>query len=142
MNDTVRRNGYMKMGTDYAVPPGRNAEMIARYREMLDPTGIRYVIYGHIGDAHVHVNMLPATAEQARQSQQFLHDFAHEAVLRGGTVGAEHGLGKRKRDLLSLLYSGPEIEAMKAVKRRLDPRWLLGQGNLFPCEPAFSSLSC
>ncbi|MFO0364042.1 MAG: FAD-binding oxidoreductase [Acidobacteriota bacterium] len=142
VNDTVRRNGYLKMGTDYAVPPGRNAEMIARYREMLDPTGIRYVIYGHIGDAHVHVNMLPATAEQARQSQRFLHDFAHEAVLRGGTVGAEHGLGKRKRDLLSLLYSGPEIEAMKAVKRRLDPRWLLGQGNLFPCEPASCSPSC
>ena len=142
VNDTVRRNGYMKMGTDYAVPPTRNAEMIARYREMLDPTGIRYVIYGHIGDAHVHVNMLPATAEQARQSQQFLHDFAHEAVLRGGTVGAEHGLGKRKRGLLSLLYSDGEIEAMKAVKRRLDPRWLLGPGNLFPCEPASSSPFC
>lgn len=139
VNDTVRRNGYMKMGTDYAVPAARNAEMIARYREILAPTGIRYVIYGHIGDAHVHVNMLPATAEQARLSQQLLHDFAHEAVLRGGTVGAEHGLGKRKRDLLHLLYSGPEIEAMKAVKRRLDPHWLLGQGNLFPCEPASSS---
>lgn len=138
VNDTVRRNGYMKMGTDYAVPLARNAEMIARYRELLAPTTVRYVIYGHIGDAHVHVNMLPATALEAEQSQQFLHDFAHEAVLRGGTVGAEHGLGKRKRDLLHLLFSAPEIEAMKAVKRRLDPRWLLGQGNLFPCEPASS----
>ena len=138
VNDTVRRNGFMKMGTDYAVPLARNSEMIARYRELLAPTGIRYVIYGHIGDAHVHVNMLPATPAQAENSQHLLHEFAHESVLRGGTVGAEHGLGKRKRDLLHLQFSASDLEAMKAVKSRLDPRWLLGQGNLFPCE-TFSS---
>lgn len=138
VNDTVRRNGFMKMGTDYAVPLPRNAEMIARYREILAPTGIRYVIYGHIGDAHVHVNMLPATPAQAEKSQHLLHEFAHESVLRGGTVGAEHGLGKRKRDLLHLLFSASDLKAMKAVKTRLDPRWLLGQGNLFPCETSSS----
>jgi FAD/FMN-containing dehydrogenase len=119
-------------------PLARNSEMIARYRELLAPTGIRYVIYGHIGDAHVHVNMLPATPAQAENSQHLLHEFAQESVLRGGTVGAEHGLGKRKRDLLHLQFSASDLEAMKAVKSRLDPRWLLGQGNLFPCE-TFSS---
>jgi FAD/FMN-containing dehydrogenase len=50
----------------------------------------------------------------------------------GGVVSAEHGLGKRKAALLRLQYSGTEIEAMKAVKRRLDPGGLLGRGNLFP----------
>ena len=41
------------------------------------------------------------------------------------------GLGKRKRHLLELQYTPGQIEAMKNVKRRLDPHWLLGRGNLF-----------
>jgi FAD/FMN-containing dehydrogenase len=49
----------------------------------------------------------------------------------GGTVGAEHGLGKRKAHLLSIQYNAAEIEAMRSVKRRFDPQQLLGQGNLF-----------
>jgi FAD/FMN-containing dehydrogenase len=59
-------------------------------------------------------------------------DFARHVVALGGTVSAEHGLGKRKAHLLELQYTRDEIDAMKRVKRRLDPRWLLGQGTLFP----------
>jgi D-lactate dehydrogenase (cytochrome)/glycolate oxidase len=58
-------------------------------------------------------------------------DLAREAVRLGGTVGAEHGLGKRKAHLLAIQYSAQEIEAMRAVKRRFDPQWLLGRGTLF-----------
>jgi len=54
------------------------------------------------------------------------------AVSLGGTVSAEHGLGKRKAHLLALQYTESQIDAMKQVKRRLDPRWLLNRGNLFP----------
>ena len=52
----------------------------------------------------------------------------------GGTVGAEHGLGKRKAHLLSIQYGCQAIDAMRAVKRRFDPRLLLGQGNLLTFE--------
>jgi FAD/FMN-containing dehydrogenase len=58
-------------------------------------------------------------------------EFAAHAVSLGGTVSAEHGLGRRKAGLLSLQYSEEEIEMMRAVKRRLDPQWLLGRGTLF-----------
>ncbi len=49
----------------------------------------------------------------------------------GGTVSAEHGLGKRKAHLLALQYTPEQIESMREVKRRLDPQWLLNRGNLF-----------
>jgi D-lactate dehydrogenase (cytochrome)/glycolate oxidase len=49
----------------------------------------------------------------------------------GGTVSAEHGLGKRKKDLLALQFSQAEIDMMLAVKKRLDPKNLLGRGTLF-----------
>jgi len=58
--------------------------------------------------------------------------LAREAVALGGTVGAEHGLGKRKAHLLAIQYPPDQIEAMKNVKRRFDPDWLLGRGTLFP----------
>src|SRR5204863_2822324 len=58
VNDAVRKSGAMKMNTDYAVPLHRNREMLAYYRRRLDEEFAgRYVIFGHIGDAHVHVNL-------------------------------------------------------------------------------------
>ena len=60
-----------------------------------------------------------------------MKEFAAKAVELGGTVSAEHGLGKSKAKLLPLQYSPEEIAAMMAVKRRLDPQWLLGRGTLF-----------
>jgi D-lactate dehydrogenase (cytochrome)/glycolate oxidase len=47
-------------------------------------------------------------------------------------VSAEHGLGKKKAHLLKLEFTGAQIEAMCAVKRRFDPHWLLGRGTLLP----------
>ena len=125
--------GFLKMGTDYAVPVQRNREMLAYYRRRLEAElPGRYVIYGHIGDAHVHVNMLPdeasgvggvePAADGVRDSRRWLW---------AGTVSAEHGLGKRKAGLLALQYAPEHIQAMRDVKSRLDPHWLLGRGTLF-----------
>ena len=131
-NDRVRRTGFVKFGTDYAVPLDKNREMMAIYRRVLDADSPgRYVIYGHIGDAHVHVNSFPETRDQFERGKEIMTDLAREAVKLGGTVGAEHGLGKRKAHLLEIQYPPAQIEAMKQVKRRLDPDWLLGRGTLF-----------
>ena len=131
VNETLRRNGCLKLGSDCAVPPERNREMLNFYRSRLDPSFRgRYVIFGHIGDAHLHVNILPAK-EESVQAAEILLEFARKAVELGGTVSAEHGLGKRKSHLFSIQYSLEEIEAMRAVKRRLDPAWILGRGTLF-----------
>jgi len=130
--DTMRRRGFLNMGTDYAVPIARNGEMLAFYRERLDrELPGHYLIFGHIGDAHVHVNMMPATQAEADTATGLLREFAAHAVSLGGTVSAEHGLGKRKAKLLELQYSQEEIEVMRQMKRRLDPQWLLGKGTLF-----------
>ncbi len=135
INDVMRRNGYLKLGSDYAVPVARNREMLSYYRAALEAEFPgRYLIFGHIGDAHVHVNVLPSSEREFDRGRELMLDFARQAVALGGTVSAEHGLGKRKAHLLALQYTPAQIEAMKQVKHRLDPRWLLGRGNLFPIE--------
>ena len=83
-------------------------------------------------DAHVHLNTFPSNQEEHERAKHVMNDLAYPVVELGGTVGAEHGLGKRKAHLLELQYTRDQIEAMKQVKRRLDPQWLLGQGTLFP----------
>jgi len=135
VNDTLRRSGCLKMASDCAVPVEHNRAMLSFYRTLLDERFPgRYVIFGHIGDAHLHVNILPAKHESAL-AQEILLEFARRAVAFGGTVSAEHGLGKRKAHLLSIQYSPEEIEAMRTVKRHLDPEWILGRGTLFEDTP-------
>jgi FAD/FMN-containing dehydrogenase len=132
VNARIRKTGYTKIGTDYAVPLNRNRDMMTAYRTALDKdmTG-KYVIYGHIGDAHVHVNAFPESQEEHDRGKEIMTELARVAVSLGGTVGAEHGLGKRKTHLLEIQYPPDQIEAMKNVKRRFDPEWLLGRGTLF-----------
>ena len=122
----------MKMSTDHAVPLGRNREMLAYYRRRLDEEFPgRYVIFGHIGDAHVHVNLFSDPGDPGKATGLLL-EFARKAVALGGTVSAEHGLGKRKRHLLSIQYGPEELAMMRAVKLRLDPAGILGRGTMLP----------
>jgi FAD/FMN-containing dehydrogenase len=130
VNDAVRRSGAMKMNTDFAVPLARNREMLAYYRQRLEEEFPgRYVIFGHIGDAHVHVNLFSDPANPG-QAAALLFEFARRAVEMGGTVAAEHGVGKRKAHLLALQYAPEHLEAMRAVKRRMDPAGILGRGTM------------
>ena len=130
--ETMRKRGFMNMGTDYAVPLDRDRDMLRFYRERLEAElPGSYVIYGHLGDAHLHLNMLPSTADEAGRATHLLKEFAAHAVSLGGTVSAEHGLGKRKASLLRLQFDEASIDQMRAVKRRFDPHWLLGRGTLF-----------
>jgi FAD/FMN-containing dehydrogenase len=133
VNERIHRGGFMKLGTDYAVPRDQGREIIRIYRQALDrDLRLPYVIYGHVGDAHLHINTFPASKQEFERAKAVLEDLAKPVVELGGTVGAEHGLGKRKAHLLPVQYAPDAIEAMRAVKLRFDPQWLLGRGNLFP----------
>jgi len=132
IHERLRRGGFVVLATDYAVPLERNRDILAIYRNVLAQNfGDKFVMFGHIGDAHVHTEVLPETHQEWQRATDIAVELAKEVVAMGGTVGAEHGLGKRKAHLLPIQYSKTEIEAMRSVKSRFDPQQLLGQGNLF-----------
>ena len=90
--------------------------------------GARTIVFGHLGDGNVHVNVLGPDPED---------DAVDEAVLRlaaecGGTISAEHGVGVAKARWLSLTRSDGELRAMKAIKRALDPDGILNPGAVLP----------
>jgi FAD/FMN-containing dehydrogenase len=131
MVDHGRRSGA-KFGTDFAVPLGRSRELYDFYVERCEALFPgHYAIFGHIGDANVHVNLLARGPEDAVTAENLMTEFATFVLALGGTVAAEHGVGKHKTNLLQLMYGPADIEAMKQVKRHLDPDWLLGQGTIF-----------
>jgi FAD/FMN-containing dehydrogenase len=130
--DRARHGNCRKFGTDFAVPLERNRDLYNFYRERCDAIfPAQYTIFGHIGDANVHVNLLPDTDEGALKAEALMEDFASYVVSLGGTVAAEHGIGKLKTNLLRAMYSEKELDAMRDVKRHLDPHWILGRGTLF-----------
>jgi FAD/FMN-containing dehydrogenase len=130
--DTARRNGFPKFSTDFAVPLTRHRELHEHYKERCaEILPGQFTIFGHVGDANNHINLFPRTPAQAEEGVRLIRRFAEEVVAMGGTVAAEHGIGKIKTELLKLMYSPEEIESMRKVKKILDPEWLLGQGTLF-----------
>ncbi|MBN1257273.1 MAG: FAD-binding oxidoreductase, partial [Planctomycetes bacterium] len=101
------------------------------YRATLDAVGLDYVIFGHIGQNHLHVNILPRNEEEYLQGKEIYKGFATQAVAFGGTISAEHGLGKLKTFLLPFLYGEAGIAEMRTTRKLFDPAGLLNQGTLF-----------
>jgi FAD/FMN-containing dehydrogenase len=107
---------------DVGVPLHALAGFLDAVRETVADADARAVLFGHLGDGNVHVNVLGAEG-----------DAVDEAVLRlvaerGGTISAEHGVGVAKARWLSLTRSDAEIAAMRAIKRALDPQGILNPG--------------
>jgi D-lactate dehydrogenase (cytochrome) len=120
-----------KVGSDIAVPIEHLREMMRIYRHSLEACGLQHLIFGHIGDGHLHVNVLPKTAGDMASALELYREFARQAVRLGGSVSAEHGIGKMKRDLLFIQYSADVVAQMRQIKQAFDPEERLNPGVLF-----------
>jgi D-lactate dehydrogenase (cytochrome) len=120
-----------KIGTDTSVPDSHLAEMVRHYHDILDASGIEYVIFGHIGNNHLHANLLPKSESEFIKAKQIYLQFCRYAVQAGGSVSAEHGVGKLKIPSFEIQYTAEERDQMLNLKKALDPNLILGRGNLF-----------
>jgi D-lactate dehydrogenase (cytochrome) len=134
MNEWFAKYGQKKVSTDMALPDSEFAGMFRLYQECLRESGLRYTIFGHIGDNHVHVNILPRDEAEGIRAREFYVEFLKYAAAHGGTLSAEHGVGKLKRDYLKYFYSDSELREMARVKLAFDPDGILGRGNIFSEE--------
>ena len=141
VNEYVRKRAG-KIGSDMAVPHDRFREMMDAYEHEAGVTGVRFLMFGHIGDDHVHLNFLPDDAEGAKRAKLAYSHLAAKAVALGGTISAEHGVGKktvldesaRTVPYLQVLYGVAGLRAIAKVKKALDPNAILNIGNMVPAE--------
>ncbi|MEA5079263.1 MAG: FAD-linked oxidase C-terminal domain-containing protein [Anaerolineaceae bacterium] len=124
-------NGLHKLGTDLSVPDEHLFDMWQLYQQECSASGLEWLAFGHIGNNHLHINILPRNEQEVDAGLELYARFARKAVEFGGSVSAEHGIGKLKRKFFALMFTEAQIEEMREVKRALDPFWLLNPGNLF-----------
>jgi D-lactate dehydrogenase (cytochrome) len=126
VNERLVANRMPKVGTDFAVPDAALGEMMDLYAAVEMPN----VLFGHIGDNHLHLNLLPRDAGELETAKALYRTLAMHAVRLGGTVSAEHGIGKIKRALLGDMVGPDTLGRFQALKAHLDPAHVLGRGTM------------
>lgn len=120
----------MQFVEDCAVPPERLADYVRGVRGILASVGVRGVIFGHAGDAHVHVNPLLDVARPnwRDQAERILLDVTALVARLGGTLTGEHGDGRLRTPLLDRVWSTDALAQFESIKRVFDPRGILNPG--------------
>ena len=123
--------GGRKVSTDWAVPYRKLSEAIRTARSIAGEHNIpQPVIYGHAGNGHPHQNFVARDKSELATIEAAVEKTLRHVIALGGTVAAEHGIGKIKRRWLPLQMNTLQIAMMGAVKRELDPHGLLAPGNI------------
>ncbi len=130
INEENSRLGRVKMGTDMAVGDEHFRKMMEFYRDELTGSGLDFVMFGHIGDNHLHINLLPDT-NQTSQAQETYASLVDQILKWGGTISAEHGVGKLKKEYYHKMIGDQALGELRKIKKSLDPQGRFGVGNLF-----------
>ncbi|MBU0534098.1 MAG: FAD-binding oxidoreductase [Candidatus Omnitrophica bacterium] len=132
INEYFREIKQTKVAIDIAVPENYFPELFYFYREMAKTTAVEYVIFGHIGENHLHFNFFPKNEQEKEQAIASYIKAVKKAVQANGTVSAEHGIGKLKHKYLAMMYGREGVMEMARVKKTIDPFYLFGLDNIFP----------
>lgn len=131
INEMIRHRNIKKISTDFAVSDANFDKMIEIYDNILSKIKIKYFIFGHIGMNSLHINFVPEDEKQRQEAMELYDVVAKEIASLGGTISAEHGIGKLKKRYLQYMYSNKIIEKMKRIKEIFDPFNLCNRGNIF-----------
>ena len=124
----------MQFIEDGCVPPGRLPDYVRGVRAALARRGVRGVIFGHAGDAHVHVNPLVDVRRPDWRAavEGLLDDVAGLTAALGGTLAGEHGDGRLRAPLLGRVWGAEALALFATVKRAFDPAGVLNPGVKVP----------
>ncbi len=131
------RPGCRGVTTDACVPISRLAECIAGAREDIAASGLTAPIVGHVGDGNFHTLILvdPQDEAEIERAEALNRRIVERALSLGGTCTGEHGIGFGKQDFLVAEHGEPAVDAMRALKRALDPDGLFNPGKVVPDRP-------
>ena len=119
---------------DACLPPERMGDYIRSVRRIAAAHALPVVIFGHAGDGHVHVNLLPDVTQPGwERAVRALLEEVTDAVLRlNGTLSGEHGDGRLRAGLLQRAYGAEIVNLFGRIKRAFDPLGILNPGVILP----------
>jgi D-lactate dehydrogenase (cytochrome) len=127
------RPGARSLATDVCVPISRLAECVTETQRDIAENNLLAPIVGHVGDGNFHVGLLVErdNAAEVAQVEGFLERLVERALRMGGTCTGEHGVGQGKMKYLAAEHGAPALDAMRAIKRALDPLDIMNPGKIF-----------
>ena len=134
MNEWFAHYRQRKVSTDMAVPDEAFPGLFRLYKETLASAGCDTRSWAHRGQSRSCEHTSARRGGRCARAREFYMRFLKYAAAVGGTLSAEHGVGKLKRDYLRLFYSDEQLRQMAAVKKTFDPNGILGRGNIFSEE--------
>jgi D-lactate dehydrogenase (cytochrome) len=126
------RPGARMIPTDVCVPISRLAECVTETQADIAESRLLAPIVGHVGDGNFHLTLLIDTdnAEEVKVAQAFNERLVGRALAMDGTCTGEHGVGQGKKKYLLTEHGAPALEAMRAIKRALDPLDIMNPGKI------------
>jgi D-lactate dehydrogenase (cytochrome) len=127
------RPGAKAWTTDACVPISRLADCIVASKRDLDESPLTGTLVGHVGDGNFHMLYLvdPDRPEELDEARRLNERLVYRAIEMSGTCSGEHGVGVGKMRYLPREH-GEGLDAMRAIKRALDPRGLMNPGKILP----------
>ena len=123
--------GGRRVSTDWAVPWRLAPQAVAMARAHAQEAGVvPGVMYGHLGNGHPHQNFVARDPAEVARFEQVVERTLRDVIAMGGTVAAEHGIGKIKSRWLPLQMRSSQIAVMRALKAELDPNGIMAPGNI------------
>ena len=138
VNEYIAQKNFKKVGTDVAVADNFFKEFYFSSKKMVEDSKLDFVSYGHFGNSHLHLNMLPKNEDEYIIAKKLYKSICQNAISINGTISAEHGIGKLKREYFEMMYSEEEILQMARIKKHYDPNLILNIGNMI--DPKYYSM--
>jgi D-lactate dehydrogenase (cytochrome) len=129
--ENLSANSQTKVGLDTAVPTKYFRLLYENYHKIFSKLDLQNVIFGHIGNSHLHANIFCKNEDEYKLAINIYDEIIKITLDNGGTVSAEHGIGKLKKKYLKLMYGEQTVNYMKQIKQILDKKNLLNVGNIF-----------
>jgi D-lactate dehydrogenase (cytochrome) len=132
LSNFALRPGASMIATDVCVPLSRLAECVAETQRDVDETGLIAPLVGHVGDGNFHLSLLIDRDDPAEviKAKAFCERLVERALAMDGTCTGEHGVGQGKMKYLAAEHGAPALEAMRAIKRALDPMEIMNPGKI------------
>ena len=127
--EKTRQLDTLSILTDTIVPPENFQKFLDRTHDLLQQSDIEYLLFGHLGDCHLHFHLIP-TRNQQPEALEIYQQIVKISAELDGVYSAEHGTGKRKRIDFVECYGNEGVKQVRASKAILDPDFLLNRGNV------------
>jgi glycolate oxidase len=138
---TARRSAFAALARrkpttileDATVPRSELAKMLRFIEQVAQKRRLDIATFGHFGDGNLHPTFLTneRDADEMHQVEQAMTEIFEYALLLGGTITGEHGVGLAKKAFLPQQLGDASYALLKQIKRTLDPAGLLNPGKIF-----------